>query len=65
MNDKLSIMNEIIIDKKKYVLIPQKNYHALQKMATLTVKSNRDKILTLDQARNYSKKMIRKYTEEK
>ena len=28
-------MNEITIDKKKYVLIPEKNYHALQKKAAL------------------------------
>ena len=32
-------MTEIIIDKKKYVLIPEKNYQVLQKQAALKTKA--------------------------
>ncbi len=56
-------MTEIVIDKKKYVLIPEKNYQALQKKAAL--KSKSEKTLTLDEARAYSKKMIRQWAGEK
>ncbi len=56
-------MTEIVIDKKKYVLIPEKNYQLLQKKAELKTKSK--KTFTVEQARAYSKKMIRKWTGEK
>lgn len=56
-------MTEITIDKKKYILIPEKNYQALQKKAAL--KSKPEKILSLDEARIHSKKMIRKWAREK
>jgi hypothetical protein len=56
-------MTEIVIDKKKYVLIPEKNYRALQKKAAL--KSKAEKTFTLDEARSYSKKLIRKWAAEK
>ena len=51
-------MIEIVIDKKKYVLIPEKDYQALQKKAAL--KSKPEKIFSIEQARAYSKKLIRK-----
>lgn len=56
-------MTEVVIEKKRYVLIPEKNYKALQKKAAL--KSKPEKTFTLEQARTYSKKMIRKWAEEK
>ncbi len=56
-------MTELVIEKKKYVLIPEKNYKALQKKAAL--KSKSEKTFTLEQARAYSKKMIRKWAGEK
>lgn len=56
-------MTEIVIDKKKYVLIPEKNYQVLQKKAALKTKP--EKIFTIEQARAYSKKKIRKWAEEK
>jgi len=31
-------MTEIVIDKKKYILIPEKNYQVLQKRAALKTK---------------------------
>jgi len=51
-------MTEIVIDKKKYVLIPQKDYLLLQKKAAL--KTSADKTLSIEDARAYSKKLIRK-----
>ena len=56
-------MTEILIDKKKYVLIPEKYYRALQKKAAL--KSKPEKIFTVEQARAYSKKLISQWAEAK
>ena len=56
-------MTSIVIDKKKYVLVPEKEYQALQKKAALKTKT--DKLLTVEQARAYSKKLIRKWAAEK
>jgi len=56
-------MTGIIIDKKKYILIPEKNYKALQKRAAL--KSKPEKIFSIEEARTYSKKMIKKWAAEK
>jgi hypothetical protein len=56
-------MTEMIIDKKKYILIPEKNYKALQKKAAL--KSKPEKIFSIEEARAHSKKMIRKWAAEK
>ncbi len=56
-------MTEILIDKKKYVLIPEKDYKSLQKKAAL--KSKPVKLFSLEEARAYSKKMINKWAAEK
>ncbi len=56
-------MTQIVIDKKRYVLVPEKDYLALQKKAAL--KTRPDKILSVEQARAYSKKLIRKWASEK
>ena len=61
--NKGNVMTEIIIDNKKYFLIPEKNYLALQKKAAL--KSKPEKTLTLDEARDHSRKLIRKWASEK
>lgn len=50
-------MTELTIDKKKYVLIPDKEYKILQKKAAL--KSKSEKLLLVEDARAYSKKLIR------
>ncbi len=52
-------MTEIIIDKKKYILVADKDYQALQKKAALKTKP--EKLLSLEEARAYSKKLIRKW----
>jgi hypothetical protein len=56
-------MTEIVIDKKKYVLIPEKSYQVLQKKAAL--KSKPEKTFTIEQARAHTKKMIRVWAAEK
>ena len=56
-------MTEIVIDKKKYVLIPEQEYKTLQKKAALKAKP--EKTLSIEEARIYSKKMIRKWAAEK
>ncbi len=52
-------MTEIVIDKKKYVLIPEKEYQALQKKAALKTKP--EKLLSVEETRAYSKKLIHKW----
>jgi hypothetical protein len=52
-------MTPIIFDKKKYGLLPEKEYQALQKRAALKTKT--EKTLTLEEARVHSKKLIRKW----
>jgi hypothetical protein len=55
-------MTAIVIDKKKYVLIPEKEYQALQKKAALKTKP--EKLFTIEEARAHSKKMIRNWAEK-
>jgi hypothetical protein len=50
-------MTQIIIDKKKYILIPEKEYHSLQKKAALKAKP--EKTFTVEEACAYSKKLLR------
>lgn len=52
-------MTQIVIDKKKYVLVLEKEYQALQKKAALKAKA--EKTFTVEEARAYSKKLIRKW----
>lgn len=56
-------MTEIEIDKKKYVILPVEDYNALQKKAALKTKPA--KLLSIEEARTYSKKLIRKWDSEK
>jgi len=56
-------MTQLVIDKKKYVLVPEKEYLLLQKKASL--KSKSEKLLSVEDARAYSKKLIRKWASAK
>lgn len=56
-------MTAIIIDKKKYVLLPEKEYDTLRKKAALKTKP--DKLLSISEARAHSKKLIRKWASGK
>jgi len=56
-------MNTLVIDNKSYVVIPVKSYEALQKKAAL--KSRPEKVLSIEDARAHSKKLIRKWAGEK
>jgi hypothetical protein len=53
-------MTHLTIDNKKYVLIPEENYQELQKNAALKWKP--EKTFSVEEARDYSKKLIRKLT---
>ena len=52
-------MNAIVIDNKSYIVLPEKNYQALQKKAAL--KTRPEKVLSIEEARAHSKKLIRKW----
>lgn len=52
-------MTEIIIDKKKCVLIPERDYKNLQRKAVLKTKP--EKVFSIEEARTYSKKLIREW----
>jgi hypothetical protein len=56
-------MNELVIDKKKYFLVSEEEYKALQKKAVLKTKPER--LLSVRDARAYSKKLIRTWASEK
>jgi hypothetical protein len=56
-------MTEILIDKKKYVLLPEKEYKTLQRKAALSKKP--EKLLTVAEARKHSKKLIQKWAAAK
>ncbi len=56
---KISAMNVVVIDNKPYVVVPQKSYEALQKKAAL--KTRAENVLSVEEARAHSKKMIRKW----
>lgn len=51
-------MTHFTIDNKKYVLIPEENYLELQRNAAL--KREPEKTFSVEEARSYSKKLIRK-----
>lgn len=59
VNEQVICMTKIVIDKKKYVLIPEKEYQALQRKAALKAKP--EKPFAIEEARLYSKKLIRKW----
>jgi hypothetical protein len=56
-------MTQIMIENKSYVLLPEKEYKSLQRKAAL--KSKTEKTLSITQARQYSKGIIRKWAEGK
>jgi hypothetical protein len=56
-------MTSIVIDNKKYILLAEKEYQALQKKAAL--KSKPQDTFTIADARSHSKKLIRKWAKEK
>jgi len=55
-------MIHVTIDNKRYVLISEDDYQTLQKKAAL--KARPEKALSIDEARAYSKRMIRKWASE-
>jgi len=56
-------MTKVVIDKKNYVILPEKDFLLLQKKAAS--KSKPEKLLSLEEARARSKNLIRKWAKEK
>ena len=56
-------MNTVVIDNKSYVVLPVKSYEALQRKAAL--KTRPEKVLSIEEAKAHSKKLIRKWAGEK
>ncbi|MEK6781740.1 MAG: hypothetical protein AABY93_08535 [Bacteroidota bacterium] len=56
-------MTELIVNKRKFIILPRKEYDSLQKKAALKTKP--EKTLSLGEARAYSKTLIRKWAKEK
>jgi hypothetical protein len=56
-------MDIVTINNKPYVILPEKSYQALQKKAAL--KTRPEKVLSIEEARAYSKKLIRKWASAK
>lgn len=56
-------MNVLVIDNKSYVVVPQDSYEKLQKQAALKMRP--EKLLSIDEARARSKKLIEKWADEK
>jgi hypothetical protein len=56
-------MTKLVIDKKNYVLLPEKDFLLLQKRAAL--KSKPEKLFSVEEARTHSKKLINKWAKEK
>ena len=56
-------MNTLVIDNKSYVVVPAESYKALQRKAALKTKP--EKLLSLEQAKAHSKKLIHKWANEK
>lgn len=57
-------MTHIVIDKKKYVIVPEKEYFTLQKKAVSRAKPAKV-LLSLEEGRAFSKKLIRKWASGK
>jgi len=56
-------MTELIIDNKKYIVIPEENFQELQKTAASKWKP--EKLFTVTEAREYSKKRINEWASGK
>jgi hypothetical protein len=56
-------MDELVINKRKYVLLPLKEYKILQKKAALKAKA--EAVLSLKEARTYSRELIHTWANEK
>jgi hypothetical protein len=56
-------MTHLTIEDKKYVLLSEESYQELQKKAALKWKP--EKTFSVEEAREYSKKLIRKWALEK
>jgi len=59
----IKMASEVTINKKKFFIVPEKEYQVLQKKAVLGV--NQENLFTIEDARKYSKKLINQWANEK
>jgi hypothetical protein len=57
------MITEVIIDKKKYVIVPAVEYDKLRKKADIN--DSKEEYLTLEEGKKYSLSLIRKWSKEK
>ncbi|WP_255076330.1 hypothetical protein [Lacihabitans sp. CCS-44] len=55
--------SEVTINKKKFFIVPEKEFQVLQKKAALGV--DQEDLFTIEDARKYSKKLINQWAKEK
>ncbi len=56
-------MTKVVIDRKNYVILPEKDFLVLQKQASS--KARPEKVFSIKEAREYSKKLIQGWAREK
>jgi hypothetical protein len=56
-------MNELVIEAKKYVILSKEEYNSLKKSAAKKFKP--EKNLSIEQARKYSKDLIRQWAKDR
>lgn len=56
--------SEVTINKKKFFIVPEKEFQILQKKAAL-VGVDQEDLFTIEEARKYSKKLINQWAKEK
>ncbi len=57
------MVSSVIIDEKKYVILPYEEYKSLKVKAAPNV--NRKSLLSIDEAEDYSIELINKWAKEK
>lgn len=55
--------NEIELDKKKYVIMPKDDYNSIIKKASLKIETQ--KLYTLEEAKEKTLSLVRKWAKEK
>ncbi|MCP9754193.1 hypothetical protein EGI26_03315 [Lacihabitans sp. CCS-44] len=59
----IKMTSEVTINKKKFFIVPEKEFQVLQKKAALGV--DQEDLFTIEDARKYSKKLINQWAKEK
>lgn len=57
------MISEVIIDDKKYVILPKEEFDAMQLSSLLKI--DRETLMSIDEAEAYSIELIKKWDQEK